>query len=195
MPSLSDDALAQLFVKARTSKIWNDQPVAPSVLEQLYDLVKLCPTSANCQPARFVFIQQVASKEKLRPALSAGNVACMMAAPVVVIVAHDPLFYEQMPRLYPEQELRSWFIEDIPFAEETAFRNSTLEGGYLILAARALGLDVAPISGFDNNMVDELFLEKQGWRSNFLVGLGYANCENLPPRAPRLDFDEACLIL
>lgn len=194
-PVLSSEMLDQLFNKARTPKGWIQKEVDKSLLLQLYELVKMGPTSANCQPARFAFLTHPVSKEKLRPALSDGNVDLAMAAPAIVIVACDPLFYEALPRLYPQMELRSWYAGDIPFAEETAQRNSTLQGGYMILAARALGLDVAPLSGFDNDMVDTLFFEEQGWHANFLICLGYGDKARLSERDERLGFEEACLML
>ena len=188
-------ALDLLFRTARTPTAWTGAPVETPVLHALYDLLKLAPTSGNCQPGRFVFLASRDSRERLRPALSPGNVACTLDAAVTVIVAHDPYFYDNMPRLYPAEEARSWFAADHGLAEETAFRNGTLQGGYLILAARALGLDAAPMSGFDNVLVDDTFLAGSGWRSNFLVNLGYAPGAPEQPRAPRLDFDEACMLL
>ncbi len=196
MPAgISDDVLDIVFRQARTPSRWSDAPVPQAVLHTLYDLVKLGPTSGNCSPARLVFLESRDSRERLRPALSSGNVEATLAAPVTVIVAQDPLFYEQLPRLYPQAEARSWFAADLGLADETAFRNATLQGGYLILAARLLGLAAWPMSGFDAAKVDEMFLSGQGWRSNFLINLGYA--DELPdtPRAPRLTFDEACLLL
>lgn len=193
--SLSPQLLDQLFNNARTPKAWLPQNIEATLLFQLYNLVKMGPTSANCQPARFMFLTNPVSKEKLRPTLSEGNIELVMSAPVVIVVAFDPLFYEKLPRLYPQAELRSWYAGDMPFAEETAQRNSTLQGGYMILAARALGLDVAPLSGFDNAMVDTLFFEEQGWHSNFILCLGYADKNELPERNERLDFDEACVML
>jgi 3-hydroxypropanoate dehydrogenase len=164
-------------------------------LHALYDLVKLAPTSGNSSPGRFVFLTTRDSRERLRSALSPGNVEPTMAAAVTVIVAQDPLFFEQLPRLYPSEDARSWFAADLGLAEDTAFRNATLQGGYLILAARALGLDVWPMSGFDSHMVDDIFLAGSGWRSNFLINLGYAAGAPELPRAPRLTFDEACMLL
>ncbi len=187
--------LDRVFRDARTPARWSDRPVPEAVLHGLYDLVKLAPTSGNCSPARFVFLASRDSRERLRPALSPGNVEPTLAAAVTVIGGQDPLFYEQMPRLYPRAEARSWFAADAALAEETAFRNASLQGGYLILAARMLGLDVWPMSGFDAARVDEIFLAGQGWRSNFLVNLGYAEGPPEAPRAPRLTFDEACLLL
>jgi len=194
-PSLDEPALDRLFRTARTAVRWRDEPVAEETLRALYDLVKLGPTSGNCCPARFVFLHTRDSRERLRPALSPGNVERVLSSPVTVIVAQDPLFYEQLPRLHPQEEARSWFAADLGLADETATRNSTLQGAYMILAARALGLDAAPMSGFDNLQVDDIFLAGSGWRSNFLLCLGHA--DGLPelPRAPRLAFEEACMLL
>ncbi|MCQ8241910.1 malonic semialdehyde reductase [Acetobacteraceae bacterium KSS12] len=184
-----------LFREARTPDGWADRPLEASVVHALYDLCKLGPTSGNCQPARFVFLHSADSRERLRPALSPGNVERALGAPLCVVVATDPLFYEQMPRLHPDEELRSWFAADLSLAEDTAGRNGTLTGGYLILAARALGLDVLPMSGFDNQKVDDIFLGGTGWRSNFLLAIGHAATAPARARAPRLVFDEACLLL
>jgi 3-hydroxypropanoate dehydrogenase len=192
--SLDDAALDRLFGAARTPAAWTGAPVDEATLRRLYDLVRLGPTSANCSPARFLFLHSADARARLRPALSDGNAEPVMAAAVTVVVAHDPLFYEQLPRLHPQEEARGWFAADAALAEETAFRNGTLQGGYLILAARSLGLDAWPMSGFDNRMVDDILLAGQGWRSNFLVNLGYGNGV-VAPRAARLDWDEACLIL
>ena len=192
---LDESGLDLLFQKARTPRRWLAKPIETQTLQHLYDLVSLGPTSGNCSPARFVFITGSEGREKLRPALSAGNVNRVMGAPVIAIVAHDPLFFENLPRLCPSEELRSWFAADVGLAEETAFRNGTLQGGYMIMAARALGLDVLPVSGFDASTVEEAFLAEAGWRANFLLCLGYGETESLPPRAPRLAFEEACRLL
>lgn len=189
---LDESGLDLLFQKARTPRRWMARPVETDVLRRLYDLVSLGPTSGNCSPARFVFMTESEGRERLRPALSAGNVNRVMGAPVITIVAHDPLFFDQLPRLSPNEELRSWFAADVGLAEETAFRNGTLQGGYMIMAARALGLDVLPVSGFDQSLVEDAFLADTGWRANFLLCLGYGDTEHLPPRAPRLAFEEAC---
>ena len=157
--ALDSAALDTLFREARTHNKWTDQPVADETLRELYELVKLGPTSANGSPARFVFVRTKEGKERLRPALSAGNLDKTMAAPVTVIVAYDPRFYEQAAAaLSAQPDARSWFAGNEPLAETTAFRNGTLQGAYLILAARALGLDAGPMSGFDNAKVDEAFL-------------------------------------
>lgn len=195
MTILDSEALDVLFRQARTHNGWLDKPVAPAQLHELYDLTKMGPTSANSSPARFVFVTSAAGKEKLRAALSAGNLEKTMAAPVTVIVAHDPLFYEQLPRLFPHADARAWFSGSEALATETAFRNGTLQGAYLILAARALGLGVGPMSGFDKAKVDEAFLSERGWKSNFLINLGHGDESGQFARSPRLTFDEACVLL
>ncbi|PWC30123.1 malonic semialdehyde reductase [Teichococcus aestuarii] len=189
--ALDDTALDQLFRTARTHNTWQDRPVSDETLRQLYDLVKMAPTSANASPARFVFIRTREGKEKLRPALSAGNLEKTMTAPVTVIVAWDQKFYDKLPVLFPHADAKSWFTGSAAFAEATAFRNSSLQAGYLIMAARALGLDTGPMSGFDNAKVDEAFLANTGWKSNLLVNLGYGDEAGLFGRLPRLPFDEA----
>ncbi len=192
---LDEGARSALFTDARTYYKWRDEPVAESVLEEMYGLLKMGPTSANCSPARFLFLRTPEAKERLRSALSAGNVDKTMAAPVVAIVAHDPLFYEQLPKLFPQADARSWFASNEALAHETAIRNGTLQGAYLIMAARAVGLDAGPMSGFDKAKVDEAFFVASGWKANFLVNLGHGDGSDLPPRAPRLTFDEACVLL
>ncbi len=184
-----------LFTDARTHYHWRDEPVADDVLREVFDLLRMGPTSANCSPARFLFLRSPAAKERLRPALSPGNVDKTMAAPVVAIVAHDPRFYQQLPKLFPHADARAWFAGNEALASETAFRNGTLQGAYLIMAARAAGLDAGPMSGFDNASVDDIFLAASGWKSNFLVNLGHGDASQLFPRSPRLTFDEACLLL
>lgn len=195
MHPLDSTALDQLFLKARTHNAWQDRAIEPALLQQLYDLVKMAPTSANCSPARFVFVQSQAAKEKLKPALSPGNLDKTMSAPVTVIVANDPKFYDKLPYLFPHADARSWFTGSAQVAETTAFRNGSLQVAYLILAARALGLDAGPMSGFDQAKVDEAFFKDTGWRSNVLVNLGYGDADKLFPRSPRLPFDEACQVL
>jgi 3-hydroxypropanoate dehydrogenase len=184
-----------LFREARSHNKWSDEPVLDETLRELYDLLKYGPTSANCSPARFVFIRTRDGKEKLAPALSSGNLDKTMAAPVTVIVAYDPRFYEKLPKLFPHNpDAVSWFTSNDSLAATTAFRNGTLQGAYLILAARSLGLDVGAMSGFDNTKVDEAFLTDRGWRSNFLVNLGRGDPAGLFDRSPRLDFNEACVL-
>jgi 3-hydroxypropanoate dehydrogenase len=182
-----------LFENARTVWEYSDQPVATETLHTLYDLVKQGPTSANSCPARFLFVRTPEGKEKLKPCLSAGNLDKTLAAPVTVIVAQDPLFYQHLPKLYPGVDVKTWFAGNPDLAEETATRNATLQGGYLIMAARALGLACGPMSGFDKTKVDRAFLAQKGWKSNFLINLGYAADKDLAPRLPRLDFEEAAL--
>lgn len=160
-------------------------------LHELYDLLKWGPTSANSSPARFVFVRTPEGKAKLKEALSAGNTEKTMAAPVTAIVCHDSYFYDKLGQLFPHADAKPWFTSSPEFAEKTAFRNGSLQGAYLMLAARAVGLDVGPMSGFDNAKVDELFLFGTGWKSNFLVNLGYGDPAGLFPRSPRLSFDEA----
>lgn len=192
---LDDASLDTLFRQARTHGKWTEKPVTDQTLRALYELTKLGPTSGNGSPGRFLFVRTLEGKDKLRPALSAGNLGKTMAAPVTVIVAHDPEFYEQLPRLYPQADARSWFADNPALAEATAFRNSSLQGAYLILAARALGLDAGPMSGFDNEKVDEAFLSHLGWKSNFLINLGHGDMSAVRPRNPRLEFEEACRLL
>ncbi len=188
-------ALDQLFRTARTHNKWLDKPVSDETIHALYELLKWGPTSANASPARFLFLRSPEAKAKLKEALSPGNIEKTMTAPVTVIVAHDPKFYDLLPRLFPHADAKSWFAGNWSLADTTAFRNGTLQGAYLMLAARALGLDVGAMSGFDNMKVDELFLADTGWKSNFLVNLGYGDPAGLFPRSPRLEFDEAAKIL
>jgi 3-hydroxypropanoate dehydrogenase len=188
---LDDRALDQLFRTARTQNKWQDRPVPDAKLHELYELLKWGPTSANSSPARFVFVRTPEGKAKLKEALSAGNTEKTMAAPVTVIVCYDSYFYDKLGQLFPHADAKPWFTSSPEFAEKTAFRNGSLQGAYLMLAARAVGLDVGAMSGFDNAKVDELFLFGTGWKSNFLVNLGYGDPAGLFPRSPRLSFDEA----
>lgn len=192
--ALDDAALAALFTEARTHNGWTDDPVSDETLKALYDLVKMGPTSANCSPARFVFVRSAAAKEKLRPAPSSGNLEKTMAAPVTVIAAIDNEFYEKLPELFPHADARSWFTSSPAVSEETAFRNATLQAGYLILAARALGLDTGAMSGFDKGKVDAAFFAGTTWKSNFLINLGHGDPSKLFGRLPRLAFDDACVL-
>lgn len=191
---LSDEALDQIFRSARTHAAWSDRPVTDETLRTLYDLWKWGPTSANSSPARVVFVRSPEAKDRLAQCLSGGNVEKTMAAPVTAILGYSPTFYEELPRLFPHDDARSWFAGNPPLIEETAFRNSTLQGAYLMLAARGLGLDCGPMSGFDRARCDALFFEDGDVRSNFLINLGYGDDAKLMPRNPRLDFDEACSI-
>jgi 3-hydroxypropanoate dehydrogenase len=194
--ALEPAGLDLLFREARTHNKFTDQPVTDEELRALYDLVRLGPTSANTSPARFLFLRTEEAKKKLAPALSSGNRDKTLAAPVTAIVAYDPKFHERLWKLFPHNpEASSWFTDNQSLAATTAFRNGTLQGAYLILAARAVGLDTGPMSGFDNAMVDELFLADRGWRSNFLCNIGHGDHEALYPRSPRLEFDEACVLM
>jgi len=188
-------ALDTLFRQARTHYAWTDAAVTDDELREVFDLLKMGPTSANCSPARFLFLRTPEAKDRLRPALSAGNLDKTMSAPVVCIVAHDPAFFEELPRLFPHADARSWFAGNDALAAATAFRNGTLQGAYLIMAARASGLDCGPMSGFDNQKVDDEFLQALGWRSNFLINLGHGDASQLKPRSPRFAFDEVCRLL
>jgi 3-hydroxypropanoate dehydrogenase len=191
---IDDNALDVLFRDARTKWEYADREVTDDELKVLYDLVKMGPTSANSSPARFVFVRSAEGKEKLKPALSAGNLDKTMAAPVTVIIAQDPLFYHKLPELFPHADAKSWFSGNPDLAEETAFRNSTLQGAYFMIAARALGFDSGAMSGFDRAKVDRAFFAQNGWKSNFLLNLGHPKpSEPAFPRLPRLNFAEATL--
>jgi 3-hydroxypropanoate dehydrogenase len=192
---LDDGALGQLFREARTHNGWQPRPVTEETLRRLYDLLKMGPTSANCLPARFVFVQSPEAKARLKPCLAPNNVEKTMAAPVTVIVAYDTEFYENLPRLFPHTDARAWFAGNPALIQSTAFRNGTLQGAYLILAARALGLDCGPMSGFDNAEVDAAFFPGGKLKSNFLVNLGHGDPSKVRPRGPRLSFEEACRML
>lgn len=188
--------LDQLFREARTHNKWQDRPVSDDTLHELYNVLKFGPTSANCSPARFLFLRTKEAKERLAPALSSGNMAKTMSAPVTAIVAYDPKFYEKLPKLFPHNaDAIGWFTSNDALAATTAFRNGTLQGAYLMIAARAVGLDIGGMSGFDNAKVDEIFLADRGWRSNFLVNIGYGDPAGVFNRSPRLDFEEACILL
>ncbi|MDR2877056.1 MAG: malonic semialdehyde reductase [Chromatiales bacterium] len=195
MQPLSKEALAQLFTEARSHHAWLNQPVSGETLHTLYDITKWGPTSMNGAPMRIVFVTSHAEKEKLYPTLRGSNAEQVKHAPVTAIIAHDEAFYEALPRLFPSYDARSLFTTDKALADITAFRNGTLQGAYLMIAARALGLDIGPISGFDNAHVDEIFFKGTTWKSNFLCNLGYGNASKLYPRGPRLGFEEVCKII
>ncbi len=192
--SINKAALDTLFLEARTHYRWQDKQVDDAMLKDLYDVLKMGPTSMNALPARFVFVKSDAGKDKLKPALAAGNIDKVMAAPVTVIVAYDSRFYEYLPELFPHMDGKAMYENNPELAESTAFRNGSLQGAYLILAARALGLDCGPMSGFDNGKVDEVFFPDGRWKSNFLCNLGYGDPEGLYPRGPRLGFEQACVL-
>jgi 3-hydroxypropanoate dehydrogenase len=208
--SLNDDALDQIFREARTHAAWLDKPVSEELLQQIYDLAKWGPTSANSSPARFVFVRTPEGKERLRPSLAPLNVDKTMSAPVTVIVAYDLVFFEKLPQLFPHAPgMRDMFASNPELIEATARRNSSLQGAYLMIAARSLGLDCGPMSGFDSAKLDEEFFgagkeipgDEQEFfvggqvRSNFLFNLGYGDHSKLFPRGPRLEFKEACSLL
>ena len=193
--TLPDACLDQLFRTARTNSAWIDKDVPDSLLHEIVDLLKLGPTSANCSPARFLFVKSHEAKERLRPHLSEGNRAKTMKAPVCAIIGYDLDFYEHLPFLYPHTDAKSWYAGKPKKIEETAFRNGTLQGAYLILAARAFGLDCGPMSGFDNAGVDREFFAGTNVKSNFLCNLGYGDHSALRPRSPRFRFDQMARIL
>ena len=190
--ALNPTAHETLFTQARTHNGWLPQPVSDETLREIYALLKWGPTSANCSPARFVFIRTPEGKEKLRPALSSGNLEKTMTAPVTAIVAWDGEFYERLPELFPHGDARSWFTSSAALAEETAFRNSAMQAAYLIVACRALGLDTGPMSGFDREKVDAAFFTGSALKSNLLVNIGYGDVSKVYGRLPRLAFEDAC---
>ena len=207
--TLSEEGMDLLFRKARTHNAWLDRPVSDATLRQLYELMKWGPTSANSCPARVLFLRTAQAKARLLPALSPGNVEKTRVAPVTAIIAYDLRFYDRLPRLFPHNpNMRQVFIEAPQLVEVTARRNSSLQGAYFLLAARAVGLDCGPMSGFDNAKVDEEFfaagkcegcdeefLAEGHLRSNFLCNLGHGDSAKLFPRSPRLEFEEACVLL
>ena len=194
---LNDTALDTIFRTARTRNAWQDKPVSDALLHEVYELAKWGSTSANSCPGRFVFLRSEEAKQRLKPHLSEGNVAKTMAAPCCVIVAYDTRFYELMPKLFPDRgaQYRDMFRDAPAVSEDLVHRNSSLQGAYLMVAARSLGLDVGAMSGFNKEGVDKEFFPDGRWKSNFLCNIGYGSDENLFPRNPRLDFDEACQML
>ncbi len=205
---LDDASLDLLFRQARTFTAWQDKPVSDETLKQIYELMKWGPTSANCCPARILFLRTPEAKQRLLPALSPGNVGKTMKAPVTAIIGYDGKFYEQLPKLFPHTDARAWFANTPELAEITARRNSSLQGAYFMMAARALGLDCGPMSGFDQAKVDHEFFPAEKRpdfayeyfpdshiKTNFLCNLGYGDPAGLHPRNPRLAFDEACKLL
>ncbi|MBD2839780.1 malonic semialdehyde reductase [Pseudomonas sp. JM0905a] len=199
---LSEQGLDLLFRQARSQNGWRDQPVDDETLVTLYDLVRWGPTSVNSCPARIVFLRSTAAKQRLLPALSPGNVDKVLGAPVTAIIGYDAAFHHQLPRLFPHNpDVRDWFAQQPDLIELTALRNSSLQGGYFILAARALGLDCGPMSGFDHQRVDREFFGDDSCfpgmqvKTNFLCNLGYGDPDKLFPRSPRLSFEECCSLL
>ncbi|MGF1639976.1 MAG: malonic semialdehyde reductase [Rhodospirillales bacterium] len=192
---IDERALDVLFRDARTHNGWIDEPVGEDELRAAWDLARMGPTSANCSPARIVFVVSPEAKAMLRPCLMAGNVDKTMAAPATAIIGHDLAFHDRLPELFPHTDARAWFVGNAALIETTAFRNGSLQGAYFMLAARALGLDCGPMSGFDNAKVDEAFFAGTRVRSNFLCNLGHGDPGKLHPRNRRLEFDEACRIV
>ena len=193
---IADTSIDALFREARTHIAWTDQPVAPALLRELYDIARMAPTSGNCNPMRVVFVMSPDGKERLRPALRPGNLDKTMAAPVTAIVGTDMMFHEHLPRLAPHAaDMLKRYQEEPELAARAAFRNASLQGAYLILAARALGLDCGPMSGFDHGTVDRAFFGGTNVKSNFLINLGYGDRTRLRQRAERFSFDEACGIV
>jgi len=193
-PVLDTAALATLFTEARSQNGWTPEPVSDALLQQVYELARMGPTSANCSPGRFVFVRTPEGKARLKPALSASNVEKTMTAPVTVIAAWDKSFFDKLPALFPHADARSWFTGSPEVAHETAFRNGTLQAAYLMLAARSLGLDAGPMSGFDKAKVDAEFFQGTRWTSNFLINLGHGDPAKVFGRLPRLDFSDACTL-
>lgn len=192
---VSDTVLDTLFREARTFSHWQQKMISDAQLVQLYDLLKWGPTSANSSPARFMFIRSAEARERLLQCMAPGNVDKTRSAPVSVIIGMDMAFYEKLPQLYPHADARSWFAGKPDLIEATAMRNASLQGGYLILAARILGLDCGPMSGFDGDKLNEAFFAGTTVRANFVCNIGYGDRATLHPRSPRLDFEEACRIL
>lgn len=192
---LDDNALDLLFREARSHNGWQDKPVAEELLRTLFDLVKMGPTSANCSPLRLVFLTSTAAKARLQPALSKGNLDKTLTAPVVAILGYDAHFYDHMKYLFPHVDAKPWFTSSEALAIETAFRNSTLQGAYLLLAGRALGLDAGPMSGFDNTKVDAEFFAGTAVKTNFLCALGYGEATKVMKRHPRFKFEDVCQVL
>ena len=192
---LDDRSLDIIFREAHTHSVWLDKPVDDALLHHVYDLMKWAPTSANCSPARIVFVRSAAAKQRLLPAMAPGNVEKTRTAPVTAIIAHDTEFHEKLPKLFLQADARSWFAGNPALIDTTAFRNGTLQGAYLIIAARSLGLDAGPMSGFDNAKVDQEFFPDGKVKSNFMVNLGYGDHTKLFPRNPRLSFSDAAQIL
>jgi 3-hydroxypropanoate dehydrogenase len=192
---ISEEAIDQLFREARTHSAWLSEPVPVELLREAYELARLGPTSANGSPARFVFLTTPGAKARLKPALAPGNVDKTIAAPVTVIIAWDTEFHEKLPKLFPHADMRSYFVGNKPLIDETAFRNSSLQAAYFILAARSLGLDCGPMSGFNADKMNAEFFPDGKWKVNLLCNLGYGDPSKLFPRNPRLNFEEASVIL
>jgi len=192
---LDQTSLQTLFSDARSHNAWQDKPVLDELLQQIYEQMKWGPTSANCSPARIVFVKSPEQKEKLLACMNAGNVEKTKTAPVTAIIGMDMTFYDLLPQLFPHADARSWFAGNQAVIDATAFRNSSLQGGYFMLAARALGLDCGPMSGFDADKVNATFFAGTNVKVNFICNLGYGDVAGLFERSPRLSFDQACQII
>ena len=192
---LDETTLSILFTQARTHNGWLDKPVTNAQLAAIYELMKWGPTSANCSPVRMVFVRSGEQKAKLLACMSPGNAEKTRTAPVTAIIGMDMAFYEQLPQLFPHADAKSWFVGNPALIEATAFRNSSLQGGYFILAARAIGLDAGPMSGFDASRVEDLFFAGTQIKVNFICNLGYGDRTKLFERSPRMAFDQACSII
>lgn len=192
--TLSQDVFSQLFTDARSHHHWTNKTVSDDDLKKLYDIIKYGPTSGNLQPARIVFVRSDEGKEKLYPALEGmgSNLGQVKSAPVTAIIAQDELFWKEAPKLFPRMDVKGMFENDADLAESIAYRSSSLTGAYLMIAARGMGLDVCPMSGFHNSIVDEIFFKDSTWKTNFICTIGYGDDSKLYPRNPRLTFDEAC---
>jgi 3-hydroxypropanoate dehydrogenase len=193
--TLSDAQISLILTQARSHYAWTDTPVSDDLLHQIFDIMKMGPTSMNTCPSRIIFVRSVAGKERLAKALKPANVPKVMTAPITAIIAYDVDFWEELPRLFPHEDRRPHFKDKPAHAEDTAYRNSTLQGAYFMIAARALGLDIGAISGFDNAVVDGEFFAGTSVKSNFLCNLGYADEAALFQRLPRFAFDDVCDIL
>lgn len=194
--AVNDDALDKIFRNARSQNAWQTKPVSLALLQAVYETMALGPTSANCSPARIIYVTSDEAKARLKPLVIEGNVDKVVTAPAIAIIGYDPEFYEKIPQLFPHNpEAREWFAGDPALAEITAFRNGTLQGAYFMIAARALGLDCGPMSGFDNAGVDAEFFAGTKVKSNFICGVGYGDSSAVFERSPRLSFDEACTVV
>ncbi len=191
---LPKESLNQLFTEARTHHVWTDKPLSDDHLHKIYDLMKWAPTSMNSLPMRILFVKNPAIKEKVYPALMEGNVAQAKQAPVIAILAYDEKFYDHLPELFPVYDAKPMFANNAQLSHETAFRNASMQGAYFILAARSLGIDVGPMSGFNAEAINEAFFKGTSWKANFICALGYGDDQKLYPRGPRLSFEQACRI-
>lgn len=195
MSPITPQDIDTLFLEAHTHSAWLDKEVDDALLVKAYDLAKMCPTSANSNPMRVLFLKSHKERERLKPHIATNNIKKIMSAPVTAIVAMDMEFYKHLPGLYPQADAKSWFEHNPMLIQDTAFRNSSLQGAYFLLALRAVGLDTGAISGFDNRLVDETFFARTPFKSNFIINIGYGDTASLRPRNPRFSFSQACKII